>query len=116
MEHLKISFIIGGDIAVSTSDGEIVFSKLISYLKGKTKVTLDFKGITILTTAFLNAAIGQLYSGETYPDNFLNEHLKIINVRDIDTPLFSLVINRAKEYYQNKRKLEESVNTAFHDQ
>lgn len=114
MEHLNISSIIGGDIAVSTSDGEIVFSELSRWLKEENKVTLDFKGISILTTAFLNAAIGQLYSGETYPDNFLNEHLKIINVRDIDTPLFSLVINRAKEYFQNKKNLEESVNTAFH--
>lgn len=114
MEHLNISSIIGGDIAVSTSDGEIVFSELSKCLKGKEKVTLDFKDISVLTTAFLNAAIGQLYSGETYPDNFLNEHLKIINVRDIDTPLFSLVINRAKEYFQNKKNLEESVNTAFH--
>lgn len=114
MQHLKISSIIGSDIAVSTSDGEIVFTELSKCLKEEDKVTLDFKGISILTTAFLNAAIGQLYSGETYPDNFLNEHLKIINVRDIDAPLFSLVINRAKEYYQNKRNLEESVNTAFH--
>lgn len=114
MEHLTISSIIKGDIAVSTSDGEIVFSELSRSLKKKNKVTLDFKGISILTTAFLNAAIGQLYSGEIYPDNFLNEHLKIINVRDVDTPLFSLVINRAKEYFQNKKNLEESVNTAFH--
>ncbi|HEY9363627.1 MAG TPA: STAS-like domain-containing protein [Chitinophagaceae bacterium] len=114
MENLNIAAIIGGNIAVSTSDGEIVFSNLSKQLNKKEKISLDFAKISILTTAFLNAAIGQLYSGNTYPASFLNEHLKIINVRDIDKPLFSLVINRAKEYYQNKKNLEESVNTAFH--
>jgi hypothetical protein len=114
MENINIATIIGGNIAVSTSDGETVFSELSKHLKEKETISLDFENISILTTAFLNAAIGQLYSGKTYPNNFLNEHLKIINVREIDKPLFSLVINRAKEYYQNKKNLEESVNTVFH--
>lgn len=114
MENINIAAIIGGNIAVSTSDGEIVFSNLSKQLNEKEKISLDFANISILTTAFLNAAIGQLYNGNNYPTNFLNEHLKIINVRDIDKPLFSLVITRAKEYYQNKKNLEESVNTAFH--
>jgi hypothetical protein len=100
MENINIATIIGGNIAVSTSDGETVFSELSKHLKEKETISLDFENISILTTAFLNAAIGQLYSGKTYPNNFLNEHLKIIN--------------RAKEYYQNKKNLEESVNTVFH--
>lgn len=63
MENINIATIIEGNIAVSTSDGEIVFSNLRKHLKEKEKVTLDFGNISILTTAFLNAAIGQLYSG-----------------------------------------------------
>lgn len=114
MENINIAAIIGGNIAVSTSDGEIVFSNLSEQLKEKESVSLDFANISILTTAFLNAAIGQLYSGNNYTPKFLNDHLQIVNVRDIDKPLFSLVINRAKEYYQNKKNLEESVNTVFH--
>jgi hypothetical protein len=114
MENINIAATIGSNIAVSTSDGEIIFTNLSKHLNEKEKICLNFANISILTTAFLNAAIGQLYSGNAYPASFLNEHLKIVNVREIDKPLFSLVINRAKEYYQNKRNLEESVNTAFH--
>ena len=114
MENIRIATVIGGNIAVSTSDGEIVFSVLNKQLKQNERVNLDFSQISILTTAFLNAAIGQLYSCDSYSASFLNEHLNIINVREIDKPLFSLVINRAKEYYQNKKNLEESVNAVFH--
>lgn len=114
MHLLNISKIIGTPIAVSTSDGEEVFKEIEGSLNKKLKVALDFKEIDILTTAFLNAAIGQLYSDPKFSATFLNEHLKIINVQDLDIPLFGLVIQRAKEYFENQRRLEDSANAAFY--
>jgi hypothetical protein len=114
MKSLNISQIIGGKIAVATSDGEDVFKAVESILNEGLNVELDFMEINILTTAFLNAAIGQLYSAEKFSSAFLNEHLKIVNVQELDIPLFSLVIQRAKEYFENQRRLEDSANAVIY--
>lgn len=114
MNHLIIKDIIDGDIAVSTNDGEVVFNKIHDLFAKNLTVALDFKGINIMTTAFLNAAIGQLYSVEKYSDDFLNNSLKFKNVAKEDRILFSEVVKRAKEYFKNKKGFEDSANTAIY--
>lgn len=111
MSNIIIREIIKGDIAVSTSDGDLVHNLITGYLKNNKTVTVDFEGISIMTTAFLNAAIGQLYSNPIYSDNFLNKHLHLKNVAKEDRILFSEVVKRAKEYFRDKDRFEDSTNS-----
>ncbi|MCC2327148.1 STAS-like domain-containing protein [Bacillus wiedmannii] len=86
--------IIETNIAISAKKGELLLNKLNEYLKGNEKVTVDFEGITDLTTAFLNVGIGHLYNN--FSSQELNEKLEIINLDDLDKYLLSQVIERVK--------------------
>lgn len=114
MKHLIIKDIINSELAVSTENGEKVFEIVDSYLMNKEKVELDFGGITIMITAFLNAAIGKLYGKKEYTPEFLNEYLKLENVDKEDRSLFKDVIQRAKEYFANKEDFEKNSNNAIY--
>ncbi len=111
---LLIKDIIEGDTAVSTDDGDRVYQKLDAAFRNNTPVELDFSDINIMTTAFLNAAISQLYS--SFTGDQLNKLLKLVNVEDDDKILFKKVVDRAKEYFANKKDFENSANDAFYGQ
>lgn len=113
MKSLKVRELLGSNIAVATDAGDKVFKNLISLFEQDTKVALDFEGVTIITTAFLNAAIGQLYSQEKFDRNFLNDSLKLINISPEDKPLFTMVVERAKEYFADKQKFEDHTSKVF---
>jgi transcriptional regulator len=114
MKHLLIKDIINSELAVSTENGEKVFEVVDFYLQKKEKVERDFSGITIMITAFLNAAIGKLYGKKEYTPEFLNEYLKLENVEKEDRSLFKDVIQRAKEYFANKEDFEKNSNNAIY--
>jgi hypothetical protein len=111
-KRLIVSEIIGGDSAVSSDSGSLVFKQLEEVLAKGSEVVLDFSGIELMTTAFLNAAIGQLYN--THSSDQLNRLLKLENVADDDRILFKKVVTRAKEYFSNKSHFEDSANNALY--
>lgn len=90
---LNVKDILGTSIAVSAKKGEVLFNEILENIKNG-DVTVDFEGITDLTTAFLNVAIGHLYN-ELSAD-YLNDHLTIINLDELDKYLLSQVIERVK--------------------
>jgi hypothetical protein len=112
IHNLKIKELINRDIAVSSDDGDFVYEQIVKCINEKCVAELDFSGINILTTAFLNSAIGQLYN--TYSSEQLNTSLKLKNVADEDRILFKKVIERAKEYFANKKGFEDSANKAIY--
>ena len=109
---LNIKDLIGRDTAVSSDDGDILFKNINEQIKSGIVVELDFSEISILTTAFLNSAIGQLYN--IYSSSQLNSSIKLKNVAEDDKILFIKVIERAKEYFANKRNFEDSANKALY--
>ena len=106
---------INNNLAVSTEDGDIVYNTLCNFLKKEEKVLLDFNGIFIITTAFLNVAIGKLYGNKEFNSEFLNQNIKIANVAQEDIILFKKVIDRAKEYFNRKENIDKSANEAIDD-
>lgn len=111
MGNIKINEVIGGNFAVTTDDGNLVFNLIDKNLSGNEKTKLDFSDVIVLTTAFLNAAIGQLYS--KYKSDEIAPFLKLINVADEDKILFKKVTERAKEYFANKEIFEKNSNDAI---
>lgn len=111
-KNIKVIEVINRDSAVSSDDGDNVYTNIIKTIKDGYIVELDFSGITLMTTAFLNSAIGQLYSKFTSEE--LNTSLKLKNVAQEDGILFKKVVDRAKQYQANKKGFEDSANNAIY--
>jgi len=116
MERKTISIfdIVGGKAAVSTEDGERLFTTISAFLEKDFEVVLNFANIETLITTFLNAAIGQLYS--KYESPFLQKHLRVSNLAPEDRERMIKTIERAKEYFKNKDNLEKDIREAFDDE
>ena len=113
VEEIKISILesVGGSAAVSSEDGDLLFDKISNALNNKIVVMLDFNNLELITSTFLNASIGQLYS--EFDSDYLNAHLKLINISEDDLALLKKVIQRAKEYFKNKEEIEKSIENTF---
>jgi hypothetical protein len=111
---INIFDVVGGKAAVSTEDGERLFTTICAFLEKDFEIVLDFANIETLITTFLNAAIGQLYS--KYESPFLREHLSVINLAPEDKERMVKTIERAKEYFEDKEKLEKDIREAFDDE
>lgn len=102
MNNINVKEVIGSNLAVSTENGLKVFNVIVSHLDKNEPVELDFDGIIVMITAFLNSAIGSLYKDNKYSSEFLNSNLKLVNVDPNDISLFVDVVKTAKEYFSNK--------------
>jgi len=111
---VNIFDVVGGKAAVSTEDGERLFTTISTFLDKDFEVVLDFTNIEMLITTFLNAAIGQLYS--KYDSPFLQERLRVNNLAPEDRERMIKTIERAKEYFANKDNLEKDIQEAFDDE
>ena len=80
--------------AISAIDGENVFKAINTHFQNGESVTLDFDGIELTITAFLNSSIGKLYG--IYAQEQIKEHLDIKNLKDEEKQLLKLVIEKAK--------------------
>ncbi|MFH0893514.1 MAG: STAS-like domain-containing protein [Bacteroidota bacterium] len=98
---------VGGDSAISVDDGDALFKKIDNAIEKNLIVILDFQNITLIITAFLNAAIGQLYS--KYTSEQLKGKLELENIKPEDVHLFKKVIESAKAYFANPEDFEENI-------
>lgn len=98
---LKIYDIVGGPIWVSTEDGQRVYDKIVAVFKAGRAVELSFANRGSLITAFLNAAIGQLYNGE-FSESFLRENLAAVDITDDDRTMLARTITNAQRYFANR--------------
>lgn len=113
METIVIHNVINGGTAVSVTDGDKVFKKLQVQLAQEKVVELSFENIELLTTSFLNSAIGQLY--KHFNSDFLNSHLKVSHLAKDDLRLLRKVIERAKSYFADQKSFENSVRESSED-
>lgn len=91
---LKIKDITGTPRAISAIDGDTVYEKIVFAFSQEEQITLDFEGIELTITAFLNSAIGKLYG--SYDNEVIKNNLKIVNFSEDELPLLKLVVDRAK--------------------
>ncbi len=112
--RLNIFQVVGSEIAVSSENGNEVFEKIKQAIQHGKTVILDFNNLKIITTAFLNSAIGQLYS--IFKSEELQQKLKIENIEDSDKLLLKTVTDRAKEYFANKEKMDSIIKDVIGDE
>lgn len=113
MEQIIIKDLLKSPYAVSTDEGEKIFDKINAHFKDKEIVKVDFDGIDLIVSTFLNAAIGQLYG--TYPVDFIQTNLSVVNMSNEDLDMLKKVTDRAKQYFKDKKSFEQASKKSFPD-
>lgn len=91
--------VVGSPLCVASEDGERVHVLLQAALKERRKVDLSFENVSVLTSAFLNSAVGQLY-GE-FSETDIQASLSVSDMSQEDVDLLRRVVETAKSYFKN---------------
>ncbi len=115
MENITINIVntIGDVFGVEAEDGQEVFKLIIKAFGDKKKVMLNFQNIEMLTTAFLNTAIGQLY--KDYSPEFIKENIELLNISESGKIALKRVVNTAKLFYKDPEALKRSIDEINED-
>jgi len=76
-------------------------------------VTVSFLNVSSLTSAFLNAAIGQLYG--SFSENEIRSKLKVADLEPDDRELLKRVVDTAKEYFKDPERFKRAERAASRD-
>jgi hypothetical protein len=90
-----------GENLLNPEDGAELCARIREELTAGRDVVLDFAGVRIVASAFLNAAIGQLYAD--VPEQVIKEHLTVPNLSDIGKFALKRVVDNSKRYYSDAR-------------
>lgn len=112
--RISISSIVGGGICVAASDGQAVHREIYKVISSGERAEISFFGVTRMTTAFLNAAVGQLY-GE-FDEETLKKHLAPpVDFEEWHLRRLKMVVDRAKAYFSDRKRIEEIFDSIKHD-
>lgn len=107
MEVVRIVEVVGDSLCVTPQDGQKVFETIRTAIEAGKSVAISFAGVADLTSAFLNAAIGQLYG--LYPDQELKNRLSVRDASPSDLITLKRSVDRAKEYFQDRKRFEQAA-------
>ncbi len=109
MEILTISVFntVGNSFCVEADDGQKVYEIIKKALQENRKVKVSFQNVEMLTSAFLNTAIGQLY--KDFTEEEIKRSLSVDNLANEDAALLKRVVSTAKLYYKNPEEMERSI-------
>lgn len=110
---LSIFEIVGSPLCVASGDGQKIYDRLAAALKEDVSVTLTFRNVTTLTSAFLNAAIGQLYG--TFSEEKIRSLLKVQDMQPDDLALLKRVVETAKLYFKDPKKFDQEIQETDED-
>ncbi|MCH6236790.1 STAS-like domain-containing protein [Cognataquiflexum rubidum] len=110
MENITINVVntIGDVYGVEADDGQKVFELISKAFGDRKKVTLSFQNIEMLTTAFLNTAVGQLY--KDFSELEIREQLKVSDISNSGKVALKRVVDTAKLYYKDPEAMQRSIN------
>lgn len=105
-----------GLYCITLEDGQKIYDLIHPKLHAGESVKLDFTGVKIFASPFMNAAIGQLLGD--IADKTLERLLEVENMTAVGTSLLRMVINNAQEYYSNqdlRNAVDEVLDAASED-
>lgn len=111
---ISIFEVVGSPLCVASGDGQKVYERLAAALKEGRSVMLSFHNVSTLTSAFLNAAIGQLY-GE-FSEEKIRALLKVQDIQSDDLALLKRVVDTAKQYFKDPQKFDQAVRDTLGDE
>jgi hypothetical protein len=104
VQKVSLARIVDSPFCVSIEDGQKVYDLIVTALQRREQVQVSFAGVERLTTAFLNAAIGQLY------DNFSDDEIRrfllpVEGASQEQLRLLVRVVDNAKKFFANPSRL-----------
>jgi hypothetical protein len=106
---IGLASVTGSKFCIASDDGEKVHSLIAEAIKAGDKIRLSFAGVEDLTSAFLNAAVGQLY-GEFAEDFLKATMLPPIDASPDDLVLLKRVVDRAKDFFRDPERHRQAAN------
>ncbi len=115
MEQFKLDIynIVGSEYCIESGDGEHVFSVINRALDSGKQVLLSFNNIDIVTTAFLNPAIGRLL--EKHAKSEIYSRIIFSDISESDMIKVERVIETAELYYKDPDRMQRSVDSVYED-
>ena len=110
---ISVYEVVGNPMCIATDDGHKVHGRISKALKEDRKVRLSFLNVSHLTSAFLNAAIGQLY-GE-FSENVIKDGIQISDMEQDDLKLLKRVVHTAKAYFRDPERLSRARRIALEE-
>ena len=98
---------------VTPEEGTTVYNSIIEAFKKGEMVTLDFEGVDMLTTAFLNVVIGDLY--KDYSSEKLKSMLFLVNYSEPTAKRIKKVTDNAKLFYKDESPYKKEVEEVLND-
>ena len=110
MREIKISVysVIGNSFCIDTDDGEKIYTLINKAIINGQKVKLSFQNIELVTSAFLNVAIGQLY--RDFDEASIRKAMSVENISDEDIALLRRVVKTAKIFYKDPERLSKALD------
>jgi hypothetical protein len=102
-----------GENCITFEAGEKVYDLIHSELRAGRGVELDFSGVRVIVSLFLNAAIGRLL--ENVSSDELTRLLKVTNLSSTGWATLKQVVANSKEYYTDP-KVREAVDKILTEQ
>lgn len=104
---VRVFDVVGGPLCVASDDGKLVHDKIAPLLREGKKVVLSFAQVDTVISAFLNAAIGQLY-GE-FKEEEIRARLTVRDMAQEDLVLLKRVVDNAKAYFKDPKRFNQAV-------
>lgn len=104
---ISIFEVIGSPLCVAAGDGQKVYDRLAAAIREGRHVNLSFHNVSTLTSAFLNAAVGQLY-GE-FSEEQIRASLSVQDMAADDLALLKRVVETAKAYFKDPERFEQAI-------
>jgi len=111
---VQVYDIIGGPLCVSAEDGQRLFEKIAPLLRDGRPVELSFERVDTMISAFLNAAIGQLY-GEL-EEQTVDKLVTVSHLATDDKEVLQHVIENAKAYFRTPEEFDRAWQEELGDE
>ena len=108
---ISIFEVVGSPLCVASGDGQKVYERLASVLERESGAVLSFHNVDMLTSAFLNAAVGQLYG--KFSEERIRASLKVVDMKPEDVALLKRVVETAKRYFRDPERFEQASRDAL---
>lgn len=97
---------------VTPEEGKPIRERIYANVKEGIPVVLDFAGMKLITTAFLNIVIGTLY--KEFRSEDLKKLLSFENLTEGIAMRIKRVADNAKLFYDNPEKFQKDVDSAIY--
>ena len=106
--NIQVYSIVGNSLCVDAEDRQRVFDQISQALKANLTVVVSFLNVEMLTSAFLNTAIGQLY--RDFSEEVIKKSLTTKDLSNVDKALLKRVVKTAKMYYKDPTWMEQTLS------